>query len=134
MDHPETDRMMKAILILAAAPWLTLSPLAAGELAPLPIVAMQVGCEIRASKSDAGTRLDAVISASGPVSGRYAFRVEPQSGGEPLISEEADFSIDSPSPSEVKKAGIDLPPGEGYSASLSIEWPNGSSSCSAAAS
>ena len=115
-------------------PWLMMSPPGGAEMTPILTVAAQVGCEIRASRSDAGTRLDAVISATGPVSGRYAFRVEPQSGGEPLISEEADFTIEAASPSEVKKAGIDLPPGEGYSASLSIEWPNGSSSCSAAAS
>ena len=97
-------------------------------------ISVQVGCEIRATKNAQGTRLDAVISASGAVAGTYAFKVEPSGGGAPLIDEQADFAIDSATASEVKKAGLDLPAGEGYEASLSIEWPNGASSCGASAS
>jgi hypothetical protein len=124
---------MNAIPLLAAS-WLLYVPSAdSAQMAPVK-VSVQVGCEIRASKNDAGTRLDAVISATGAIAGTYAFRVEPSSGGAPLIDEEAEFQIDSTTPSEVKKAGVDLPPGQGYSASLSINWPGGMSSCSTSAS
>jgi hypothetical protein len=120
---------------LLAAPSLALAVLAGDGGNMILTANVQVGCEIRAARSDAGTRLDAVISASGgPVVGSYRFRVEPMGGGDPLVAEEADFAIEGTAPSEVKKASIDLPAGQGYQASLSIEWPDGSSSCSAAAS
>jgi len=94
---------------------------------------VQLGCEIRATRNDAGTRLDAVITGSGPVSGTYAFTVRKRAGDE-VTSETGNFEIKSSTPSEIKKAGINLEPGDGYEASLMIEWPNGSSSCSAAVS
>jgi len=123
-------------LHLLVAPWLAVMPLSTpGEPMPSTIkISVQVGCEIRTTKNADGTRLDAVISATGAVAGTYAFKVEPRGGGEPLIDERADFEIESDTPSEVKKAGLDLPAGEGYNASLSIEWPNGSSSCGTSAS
>lgn len=121
---------------LLAASWLALpaSPDYADAMPDMLKASVNVGCEIRASRSDSGTRLDAVITASGAVSGNYSFRVEPAAGGAPVIDEQSDFAIDGTGPSEVRKAGVDLPAGEGYRASLSIEWPNGTSSCSAAAS
>lgn len=121
---------------LLAAAWVALPPAAEYPQTMQHVLnaSVQVGCEIRASRSDSGTRLDAVISASGPVQGSYDFRVEPARGGDALISEQSEFVIDGPGSSEVKKAGIDLPAGQGYRASLSIDWPNGTSSCSAAAS
>ena len=116
-------------------PWLALLPVSedVGEMANAASVSVQVGCEIRATRKEAGTRLDALISASGPVSGTYSFSVD-RRGGDKVISEAGDFTIESATPSEVKKAGVDLPPGDGYDALLTIEWPNGSSSCSAAVS
>jgi hypothetical protein len=125
---------MAGMHILLTA-WATLLPLPDGDQMSRPTkVSVEVGCEIRASRNDAGTRLDAVISATGAVAGKYSFRVDPRGGGEPLISETSEFAIDSATPTEVKKAGVDLPAGEGYDASLSIEWPDGMSSCSASAS
>lgn len=96
--------------------------------------AVQVGCNIRTSKSETGTRLEAVIRASGPVSGTYRFKVDPEGGGAPLVSEEASFAIESAGSSEVKNSGMNLPSGSGYRASLTVEWPNGMSSCSASVS
>jgi hypothetical protein len=93
---------------------------------------VQVGCEIRATRDNATTRLDAIISASGAISGTFMFTVKKQ-GGDEVKSETGEFTTKSSQPSEVKKASITLPKGEGYEASLMVEWPNGSSSCSAAA-
>jgi hypothetical protein len=39
------------------------------------MISAQVGCEIRAMRDDAGTRLDAIIYASGNVTGTYVFEV-----------------------------------------------------------
>jgi hypothetical protein len=94
---------------------------------------VQLGCEIRATRNDARTRLDAVITGSGPVSGTYSFKVRKRAGDE-VTSETGNFEIKSSTPSEIKKAGIDLEHGDGYEALLTIDWPNGSSSCSAAVS
>lgn len=118
------------LTLLAPSPAATETDLMPGVIE----ASAQVGCEVRATRSDSGTRLDAIITATGPVAGRYSFRVEPASGGEPAMAEESEFAIEEAGPFEVKKAGVDLPAGAGYRASLSIEWPNGASSCSAAAS
>ena len=93
-----------------------------------------VRCKIQAKSNDSGTHLEAVISAGGPVTGTYAFKVEPSNGGKALIDENGPFEIKADGPSEVKQASLDLPPDTGYNASLSVEWPNGSSSCSASTS
>jgi hypothetical protein len=126
--------MSKSRPSFPAASWLALAIV--GSTDPTVYTAeaaVKVGCEIRATRSDAGTRLDAIISASGKVSGTYSFRVEPRGSGKPM-SEEGRFDIESPTPSEVKKVALDLLPGAGYDASLKIRWPNGSSSCSASVS
>ena len=87
-----------------------------------------VSCEIRATRNSTVATLNAIISGSGPVSGTYVFNVSSDSG-EAVRSESGKFTITSASPTEVKKASIDLEPDKGYRASLKIEWPNGSSSC-----
>jgi hypothetical protein len=89
-----------------------------------------VNCEIRAIRHSTGTNLNAIISGSGPVFGTYVFIVK-RDGGEAVRSESGDFRINSASPTEIKKASIDLDRNSGYRASLRIEWPSGSSSCSA---
>jgi hypothetical protein len=92
-----------------------------------------VGCEIRTSRHNEGTRLEAVISATGPVAGSYVLTVSHSGSSTPKL-ESGDFEITGQGRSEVKKAGIDLPPGESYSASLDVKWPGGSSLCSASGS
>lgn len=91
-----------------------------------------VSCQIRANRNDAGTRLEAVINASGPVSGTYVFTVK--SGSSAPKSQRGDFDIKSAGPSQVRKEAIDLAPGEPYAASLDVKWPGGASSCSASGS
>jgi hypothetical protein len=91
-----------------------------------------VSCQIRANRTDAGTRLEAVINASGPVSGTYVFTVK--SGSSVPKSQRGDFEITSTGPSEVRKEWLDLAPGEPYAASLDVKWPGGASSCSASGS
>ena len=91
--------------------------------------AARVSCEIRATRSDQGGKLDAVIKATGAVAGSYVFDVRKGTEGK-VTSQSGEFSIDSTSPSEIKKASLDLEPGEAYDASLEVKWPNGSPSCS----
>jgi hypothetical protein len=110
------------------ASWLALLPIAA--IPDAAFASVEVGCEIRATRNQDGTRLAAIISASGPVSGTYSFRVDRRGAGAP-IAEQGVFEIEEAAPSEVKKVELSLPAGKGYDASLTIQWPNGSSSCSA---
>lgn len=91
-----------------------------------------VSCSIRANRNDAGTRLEAVINASGPASGTYVFTVK--SGSSAPKSQRGDFDIKSAGPSQVRKEAINLAPGEPYAASLDVKWPGGASSCSASGS
>jgi hypothetical protein len=118
-----------------AAFWLVLLPVswAIADGIEMTQAAAKVGCEIRATRNDAAGKLDAVISATGPVSGSFVFKVQKRAGGA-VTSQSGDFKIDTASPSEVKKASIDLEPGQAYDASLTIKWPGGSSSCSASVS
>src|SRR5215216_514828 len=115
--------------------WVVLLPISGGvgEMPELDRVSAQVGCEIRATNNPSGTRLDAVISASGAVKGTYSFEVNSRSG-QKMTSKTGDFKIESTAPSEIKTAGLDLPPGQGFEASLTIKWQNGTSSCSASVS
>jgi len=92
-------------------------------------VSANVSCKIRTMVSEGTARLDAIIIGAGPVSGTYTFKVD-KVPGPSVISESGPFKIESASPSEVKKASIDLEQGVAYSASLTVTWPNGSSSCS----
>jgi hypothetical protein len=96
-------------------------------------VTASVGCEIRSNRTGAGSRLDAVISAEGPVAGTYIFTVK-RGGENSPTTESGEFSLESTGRSEVKKASIALAAGESYSASLTINWSGGSSSCSASGS
>ena len=95
---------------------------------------VQVGCEIVVARNTDGTQIDAVISASGAVSGTYNFEIKPAGGGEPLFHEAREFNVASDSPSAITTSRFKLPPGEGFNASLSAKWPNGSSSCSSSGS
>jgi len=117
---------------LYAASWLALLPVSGsiGDGNEMTYAAAKVGCEIRATRNDAAGKLDAVISATGPVSGSFVFNVRKRAGGV-VASKSGDFKIDSASPSEVNKASVDLEPGQAYDASLAIKWQGGSSSCSA---
>ena len=128
--------MLLATIVLALNPSMTLLPITniVDQMPRQSVVSAKVRCAIHASKDDAGTRLDAVISGNGPVSGTFAFRVEPHGGGTPLFDEHGNFEIESTAPSEVKRAGLDLPADQSYDASLSIVWPNGSASCKASTS
>lgn len=92
--------------------------------------AARVSCEIRTQRNDAGARLDAVIRATGTVSGTFEFKVRNRANGE-TTSQSGDFAIDSASPTEIKKASLALARGEAYDATLAVKWPNGASSCSA---
>ena len=114
---------------LYSAAWLALPLVVQTMDNPAKPVANRVSCEIRAAQNDGGGKLDAVITASGPVSGTFQFTVRKRSGGN-VISRSGDFEVASASPTEVKKASVDLDPNEAYDASLEIKWPNGSSSCS----
>ena len=95
---------------------------------------VQVGCEIVVARNTDGTQIDAVISASGAVSGTYKFDVKPAGGGEPLFEEAKEFNVASDSPSSITTSRFKLPAGKGFNASLSAKWPNGSSSCSSSGS
>jgi len=88
-----------------------------------------VSCDIRADRNDAGTRLEAVINASGPVAGTYVFTVK--SGSSAPKTQRGEFDIKSAGPSQVKKEAIDLAAGKPYAATLDVKWPGGASSCSA---
>jgi hypothetical protein len=91
-----------------------------------------VSCDIRAHRSEAGTRLEAVITATGPISGTYVFTVK--SGTSGPKSQRGNFEIKSTGPAEIRKERIELAPGEPYAASLDVKWPGGASSCSASGS
>jgi curli production assembly/transport CsgH protein len=92
-----------------------------------------VGCEIRAYGTDTGSRLEAVISADGPVTGTYRFTVERSSSASPTVDSGA-FEIKKVGPSKIKQSSMDLPAGEAFNASLEVNWPGGSSACSASGS
>jgi hypothetical protein len=92
-------------------------------------IASRVSCEIRATHSDSGGKLDAIILAAGPVAGTYTFTVSKRGSNDP-VSQSGDFKVEGTSPAEIKKASIALDAGEAYDASLQVKWPNGSSSCS----
>jgi curli production assembly/transport CsgH protein len=92
-----------------------------------------VGCEIRAHRTDTGSRLEAVISADGPVTGTYRFKVKRSGSASPTI-DSGDFEIKNAGSAIVKKSSIDLPAGESFDATLEVDWPNGSSACSASGS
>jgi CsgH protein len=91
--------------------------------------APRVNCTIKAAHQNGTGKLDAVIMASGPIEGTFIFTVRKSSGGEP-VTQSGDFKVDDEKPVEIKKASIDLEPGQAYDASLKVQWPNGSSSCS----
>jgi hypothetical protein len=91
--------------------------------------AARVSCEIRTSRSEGGGKLNAIIIAAGPVSGSFKFTVRKRGSGE-IISQSGEFNVESASPKEIKKASVDLDAGAAYDASLELNWPNGSSSCS----
>src|SRR5687768_2139634 len=59
-----------------------------------PAAAQRVSCEIRATQTEAGGKLDAVIVASGPVSGTFQFTVRKRAGGD-VISQSGDFEVEN---------------------------------------
>jgi hypothetical protein len=118
---------------LLAAAGLTLLLQMANDMTGNAAAAARVSCEIRASRHDGAGKLDAIISAAGPISGTYVFTVRKRTGGE-VISQSGDFKAEGSSPTEITKASVDLEPGAGYDASLEVKWPNGSSSCSSSVS
>lgn len=87
-------------------------------------------CKIRSSKTGSDVRLDALVTASGPITGTYTFKVMSSDGTTRHAFRKSDFSVDSPAKSQLFKTGVDLPAGPGYQASLEVEWPEGYSSCS----
>jgi hypothetical protein len=114
-----------------AAAWLSLPLLGQtmDDMSAITQAAQRVSCEIRATRTEAGGTLNAVILASGPVSGTFEFTVRKRAGGE-VISQSGDFKVDNATPTEIKKASVKLDAKEAYDASLTVKWPNGSSSCS----
>jgi hypothetical protein len=100
------------------------------QMSNITLISGEVGCELRTTRNNGITLLDVVISGSGPVSGTYAFTVRRDDGSE-VISQSGEFRLEGVAPFEVKKADLNLPAGDGYRASVRIEWPNGYSSCQA---
>jgi hypothetical protein len=92
-----------------------------------------VACQIQSIGTGEGMRLEAVITAAGPVKGTYSFTLRRSKSAVPEV-QSGDFEIASAGQSEVKKASAELAPNESYSASLDVRWPGGASSCSAAGS
>jgi hypothetical protein len=86
------------------------------DMTPIVPATARVSCEIRATRSDTAAKLDGVITASGPVSGTFVFTVRKRAGSE-VVSQSGDFNVEDSSPTEVKKASIDLDPNEAYQAS-----------------
>ena len=115
---------------LRAAPIVTLAAAMVAGDALMSEVQAGVGCEIHAYTTDTGSKLEAVISADGPVTGTYRFTVERSSSASPTVDSGA-FEIKTASPSKIKQSSMDLPAGEAFNASLEVNWPGGSSACSA---
>jgi hypothetical protein len=116
-------------LALAASSFLATLPAMAANDDPAAAASAGIRCAIHAERDATRTRLAAIITGSGPLSGSYVFSVLPRGGGAPVFDERRDFTIEGGEPSEVKRVSTDLPPGEGYEASLTVVWPNGSASC-----
>ncbi len=114
---------------LCAVSWVVLLNPMVNVMTPIVPAAARVSCEIKAMRDDTGARLDAVIRGTGPIAGTFVFTVRKRSGGK-VISQSGDFKVENASPAEIKKASIDLEPGQAYDAHLDVKWPNGSSSCS----
>ena len=93
----------------------------------------QITCQIRASDSGDNRRLQAVIAATGQVSGTYTFVVSRDSPSrEVIIDRGGPFKVQSEQPSTIDEAILNLGHPGAYSARLTAEWPGGSSSCSTA--
>ena len=112
--------------------------LATAIAAALPLAAAaQAGdarCKIVANGNEIETSLNAQITASGRISGAYVLEVTSPVDGRRLALRQARFDVEGADAVTVLDAAIKLPRGEGFSASLLVEWPGGSSSCSAAGS
>lgn len=89
-------------------------------------------CKIVASGNETKTSLNAQISASGTMTGVYVLEVTSPADGKRLAFRQAEFDIEGKDAVKVLDEEIEVPSGVGYSASLLVEWPGGSSSCSAA--
>ena len=72
------------------------------------------------------------VDETSAVSGSYTLVVDRASDGSNVERREGEFASDSAGPTTV--ADLELPSEGGYRASLSVEWPNGSSSCSSSVS
>jgi hypothetical protein len=121
-------------LTTAAAIWLALSSANPSGDAMNKIIPAStgVGCNIRASSDGSTVKLAAVVTTGGAVSGSYTLVVDRASDGSNVERREGEFASDSAGPTTV--ADLELPSEGGYRASLSVEWPNGSSSCSSSVS
>lgn len=126
--------MIKSKLMLIFAVILSPIVLSAGWTTAMASNSSSANCKIQSSKNSSGVRLDAVITASGPIIGSYTFKVMSSDGSTRHAFKKSDFSVDSQAKSQLFKTGVDLPAGSGYQASLEVEWPEGYSSCSSSVS
>ncbi len=88
-------------------------------------------CKIVASSTATQTSLNAQILASGNISGVYVLEVTSPSDGTQLAFRQSKFDVDGEDAIMVLDEEIKVSKGGGYDASLLVEWPGGSSSCSA---
>jgi hypothetical protein len=119
---------------IVAAIWLAVSPApqAGDDMTRIIPASTGVGCNIQASSDGSVTKLAAIVTTGGAMSGSYTLVVDRASDGSNVERREGEFASDSAGPTTV--ADLELPAEGGYRASLSVEWPNGSSSCSSSVS
>ena len=124
---------MQSIPVFAAI-WLAVTPVphAGDGMTNIIPASTGVGCNIRASSDGSVTKLAAIVTTGGAVSGSYTLVVDRASDGRNVERREGDFASNAAGPTTV--ADLELPAEGGYRASLSVEWPNGSSSCSSSVS
>jgi hypothetical protein len=126
MDAMKRNR--QSLWICAAASVMAATMIGASTM--MSKAAGGVGCKIRSQGTGEGSKLEAIISGSGPVKGTYEFTVQRSGKSEPE-QDAGEFEIPSAERTEVKKKMITLAAGESYQAQLDIQWPGGASSCSA---
>lgn len=121
-------------LTTATAIWLALSSVnpSGDDMNRIIPVSAGVGCNIQASSDGSVMKLAAIVTTGGAVSGSYTLVVDRASDGSNVERREGEFASDSAGLTTI--ADLELPADGGYRASLSVEWPNGSSSCSSSVS
>lgn len=113
-----------APFLLGAAPALLM-------LASSGAAADDVSCRIDAEASHGSVRLEGLATAKTPVSGTYNLTVTTRGGGSTSNSEQGGvFNAGPGRESRLSQVDLGLNPGASYSATLRLEWPGGSHTCS----